>query len=159
MTVLSGQLCTRGLKRWDTDTPCILSVATQLLNRNTAPSANLHATVVMEKPCDSNVCHFHILAWSTGSLVGFAPLGMQTEKLTFWKERLFAHRNDVLLTIHAAISGTIHICERKIKSAAWAPTAPQEMSGRGTISAIRSLFSGSETGSRLAQHSNTFDLK
>lgn len=28
MTVLSGQLCTRGLKRWDTDTLCIISFST-----------------------------------------------------------------------------------------------------------------------------------
>lgn len=60
MTVLSGQPCTRGLKRWDTDTLCITSFHEPLLKQNTAPFINSHVTCVMITPCDSNSVNFHI---------------------------------------------------------------------------------------------------
>lgn len=40
MTVLSGQPCTRGLKRWDIDTFGIMSFSKPFLKRNTAPFIN-----------------------------------------------------------------------------------------------------------------------
>lgn len=49
MTVLSGRLCTRGLKRWDSDGFSVMSSSELFLKRNPAPPTTWLVSVVMKK--------------------------------------------------------------------------------------------------------------
>lgn len=58
MTVLSGRLCTRGLKRWDTNRFSVMSSSKLFLKRDPAPLTTWLVTVVMKKPQEPRLVHF-----------------------------------------------------------------------------------------------------
>jgi len=112
MTVLSGQLCTRGMKRWVADTLCM--IFTSLIKDKYSLIYWCHCCI--EKTMWLQLYQFQHI--NLNYMIAHWSCCLEKNKAVFlgsWKGVPLT-ANDILLMIHAVIEdGNIHMCELKVR--------------------------------------------